>query len=162
MSVARLIYCGMLVLYPREFRVRFAPELLQTFDSTVAEYGAARLMVDLACSLQRQWLICGLRRKHRPALVLGSIIQGEYPGFDLDRPDAARMLQGAVVCGLVLAAAVCLNQVRTGWSLVSGGVTRVELPYSYSNSELARGAVTRPGNKAAGVRHAAVTSHGGR
>ena len=155
MSVLRTAYKGMLLLYPMEFRRRFAPELLETFDSMVAEYGAARLLLDMACSLQRQWWIAGTQRPQRPALVLGSIIQGEYPSCDMDRPDAARMLQGAIVCALVTVAAVCLNQVRTEWSLMRVGVTRIELPYTYTDNELVRRASFRPGKRLHAVRHRA-------
>jgi hypothetical protein len=66
----RTIYGALLGLHPREFRRKFAAEMMLIFEEQAATEGAMRLIGDGVRSLGRQWLLRSGAWKLVPAVAI--------------------------------------------------------------------------------------------
>lgn len=86
-TLRRRIYDLFLQLHPASFRNEFARDMALDFEDAVTTYGSARLFVDAAASLIRQWWIAlpsvliDPVPEPRPSLLAGSYVMVRHAGF---------------------------------------------------------------------------------
>lgn len=81
---AKRLYSAVLSLYPREFRVMFADEMLEDFDDAAEQFGAAWMIRDVLVSVVRQYL-SGTHEEAVTAPCGRLLLSGHYPfvsGFE--------------------------------------------------------------------------------
>ena len=95
----RSLYAFLLRLHPRQFRERFADEMMAIFE----EAGSFRLLGDVLLSLIRQWAFCP---RQQPAAANMASPSGMFQTLETYTPRRSALVQGAALSAIFFGALV--------------------------------------------------------